>query len=48
MNALVLDLQLTSVDRPDRYEKAVDDKENARNAIALAESTRTEADPGPH
>merc|ERR1712017_62843 len=42
MNALVLDLQLTSVDRPDRYEKAVDDEENARNAIALAQNQRAQ------
>jgi regulator of protease activity HflC (stomatin/prohibitin superfamily) len=42
MNSFVLDLQLTSVDRPDKYEKAVDDKENARNAIDLVTNLRAQ------
>jgi len=42
MKALVLDLQLTSVDRPKQYEKAVDNKENARNAISLSQNQRAQ------
>merc|ERR1711988_963568 len=42
MYAFVLDLQLTSVDRPAAYEAAVDAKENARNEIDLARNLRAQ------
>jgi len=42
MNAFVLDLQLTKVDRPTLYEAAVDEKENARNAIDLVKNLRSQ------
>lgn len=42
MHALVLDLQLTSIDRPTKYESAVDAKEQARNNIDRIKNQKTE------
>lgn len=38
----VLDLQLTSVDRPDKYEESTEAKEKARNEIGLVENQRAQ------
>lgn len=42
MDALVLDLQLTSILRPPKYESAVDAKEQARNNIDRIKNQKTE------
>jgi len=42
MHALVLDLQLTQIDRPPAYETAVDNKEQARNNIDRIRNQKSE------
>lgn len=42
MHALVIELQVTNIERPKKYEAAVDAKEGAKNEIARVTSQRTQ------